>query len=74
MRSHFEINVISLDTGKGLRDNATSIVILGLLSVSRRHLARMDALNRHFRSEAGLACARIVERGRGGGGGMGNME
>ena len=42
----------------------------------RKQFARMDALNRHLRSETGVECARIVERGKGssGGGGGGNME
>ena len=36
----------------------------------RKQFARMDALNRHLRSETGVECARIVERGKGSGGGM----
>ena len=43
----------------------------------RKQFARMDALNRHLRSEAGVECARIVEKGKGAGGGdvgMGNVE
>jgi hypothetical protein len=31
----------------------------------------MDALNRHLRSETGVECARIVDRGKGSGGGDG---
>ena len=34
----------------------------------------MDALNRHLRSETGVECAKIVERGKGPGGVTGNME
>ena len=30
----------------------------------------MDALNRHLKSETGVECARIVERGKGSGGGV----
>ncbi|KAF8805438.1 hypothetical protein BYT27DRAFT_7258555 [Phlegmacium glaucopus] len=43
----------------------------------KKQFARMDALNRHLRSEAGVECARIVDKGKGAGGGgvgMGNME
>jgi len=41
----------------------------------RKQFARMDALNRHLRSETGVECARIVERGKESGGGvMGDME
>ena len=41
----------------------------------RKQFARMDALNRHLRSEAGVECARIVDREKGaGGGGGGGME
>jgi hypothetical protein len=36
----------------------------------RKQFARMDALNRHLRSETGVECARIVERGKGSGGSM----
>ena len=41
----------------------------------RKQFAKMDALNRHMRSEAGMGCARILERrkGAGGGGGMVNV-
>ena len=35
----------------------------------RKQFARMDALNRHLRSETGVECARIVERGKESGGG-----
>jgi len=34
----------------------------------------MDALNRHLKSETGVECARIVERGKGSSGVTGNME
>lgn len=34
----------------------------------RKQFARMDALNRHLRSETGVECARVVERGKGSGG------
>ena len=37
----------------------------------RKQFARMDALNRHLRSEAGAECAKVVERGKGEGMGMG---
>ena len=40
----------------------------------RKQFARMDALNRHLRSETGVECARIVERGKGSDGVMGDME
>ena len=41
----------------------------------RKQFARMDALNRHLRSEAGVECARFVERGKGSGDDvMGDME
>ena len=30
----------------------------------------MDALNRHMKSETGVECARVVERGKGSGGGV----
>ena len=44
----------------------------------RKQFARMDALNRHLRSETGVECARVVERGKGSGGGgggvIGNLE
>ena len=36
----------------------------------RKQFARMDALNRLLRSETGVECAKIVERGKGSGGGM----
>ena len=36
----------------------------------RKQFARMDALNRHLKSETGVECARIVERGKGSGGGV----
>jgi hypothetical protein len=36
----------------------------------RKQFARMDALNRHLRSETGVECARIVERGKGSAGGF----
>ena len=36
----------------------------------RKQFARMDALNRHLRSETGVECARIVEKGKGPGGVM----
>ena len=32
---------------------------------------RMDALNRHLKSETGVECARVVERGKGSGSGGG---
>ena len=34
----------------------------------------MDALNRHLRSEAGVECARVVERGKGSGGVLGGLD
>jgi len=37
----------------------------------RKQFARMDALNRHLRSEAGAECAKVVERAREEGRGMG---
>jgi Zinc finger, C2H2 type len=37
----------------------------------KKQFARMDALNRHLRSEAGVECARIVEKGKGANGGGG---
>ena len=40
----------------------------------KKQFARMDALNRHLRSETGVECAKIVEKGKGAGGVMGNME
>ena len=44
----------------------------------RKQFARMDALNRHLRSESGVEYARVVERGKGSGGGpggvLGNLE
>jgi Zinc finger, C2H2 type len=43
----------------------------------KKQFARMDALNRHLKSEAGVECARIAERGKGAGGGrmgVGNRE
>jgi hypothetical protein len=41
----------------------------------RKQFARMDALNRHLKSETGVECAGIVEREKGFGGGvMGDME
>ena len=42
----------------------------------RKPFARMDALNRHLRSEAGVECAKMVERGKGGdaGGGGGGHD
>ena len=41
----------------------------------RKQFARMDALNRHLRSETGVECARFVERGKGSGDDvMGDME
>ena len=39
----------------------------------KKQFARMDALNRHLRSEAGVECARVVDRGKEVGGmGMGS--
>lgn len=41
----------------------------------RKQFARMDALNRHLRSETGVECARIVERGKeGSSSGGGDVE
>ena len=40
----------------------------------RKPFVRMNALNRHMRSEAGMECARIVERGKGAGGGGHEMS
>ena len=36
----------------------------------RKQFARMDALNRHLKSETRVECARVVERGKGSGGGV----
>jgi hypothetical protein len=40
----------------------------------RRQFGRMDALNKHLKSEIGVECARIVETGRGKGKGAGGSE
>ena len=40
----------------------------------RKQFARMDSLNRHLMNETGVECAKIVGRGKGAGGVMGNME
>jgi hypothetical protein len=65
------INIIGPDVGKGLLVNMvvidmnSSIVISDRLNVKGvgSSFARMDALNRHLRSETVAECARIVERG-----------
>ena len=39
----------------------------------RKQFERMDALNRHLKSETGVECARVVERGMGSGSGGGGV-
>ena len=61
------INDIGLNVEKGLRDDmiVNDIVISVRLyecEGCRKQFARMDALNRHLKSETGVECARVVER------------
>ena len=80
LRPHFD-----LDVGKGLGDNMICKRHEQLHSNfrqfecegCRKRFARMDALNRHLKSETGVEYARVVERGKGsgsGGGVLGDLD
>jgi len=76
------INVIGLDVGNGLarqhdckrheqlHSNFGPFECEGC----RKQFAGMDALNRHLRNEIGVECARGVERGKGSGGVLGDLD